>query len=152
MKEKSPGTRRLASTCYRNTCRRSPTGPAGNNRSLNGRWYGSPVCSQHAHAFSISAVALAFIPLPTFSSWQILSPLSTRSVMTSLKWCWQIRNGGTTGQVSSSHVADDAPMVGGKPDNDLAEEVRTQLTTVPKRHIKSMREYLGWRVFTLMAR
>lgn len=38
------------------------------------------------------------------------------------------------------------------PDDDMAEEVRTQLTTAPKRHVAYTREYLGWGVFALMAR
>ncbi|MBE0152278.1 class I SAM-dependent methyltransferase [Serratia sp. PL7] len=38
------------------------------------------------------------------------------------------------------------------PDDDMAEEVRTQLTTAPKRHVAFTREYLGWGVFALMAR
>ena len=38
------------------------------------------------------------------------------------------------------------------PDDDLAHEVRAQLTTAPKRHAAYTREYLGWGVFALMAR
>ncbi len=38
------------------------------------------------------------------------------------------------------------------PDDDLAQELRTQLTTAPKRHVTYTREYLGWGVFALMAR
>ncbi|WP_447878031.1 methyltransferase domain-containing protein [Serratia fonticola] len=38
------------------------------------------------------------------------------------------------------------------PDDDMAEQVRTQLTTEPKRHVMYTREYLGWGVFALMAR
>ena len=38
------------------------------------------------------------------------------------------------------------------PEDDLAKEVRTQLTTAPKRHAAYTREYLGWGVFALMAR
>ena len=38
------------------------------------------------------------------------------------------------------------------PDDELAQEVREQLTTEPKRHAEYTREYLGWGVFALMAR
>lgn len=38
------------------------------------------------------------------------------------------------------------------PNDELAEEVRAQLTTAPKRHVAYIREYLGWGVFALMAR
>lgn len=38
------------------------------------------------------------------------------------------------------------------PDDELADEVRTQLTSEPKRHVTYTREYLGWGVFALMAR
>ncbi len=38
------------------------------------------------------------------------------------------------------------------PDDELAQEVRTLLTTEPKRHAEYTREYLGWGVFALMAR
>ncbi len=38
------------------------------------------------------------------------------------------------------------------PGDELAEEIRTQLTLEPKRHVAYTREYLGWGVFTLMAR
>ncbi len=38
------------------------------------------------------------------------------------------------------------------PGAELAEEIRTQLTLEPKRHGAYTREYLGWGVFTLMAR
>lgn len=37
------------------------------------------------------------------------------------------------------------------PDDDMATEVRTQLTLSPKRHVTYTREYLGWGVFALMA-
>ena len=38
------------------------------------------------------------------------------------------------------------------PNDELASEVRTQLTTEPLRHVTYTREYLGWCVFALMAR
>ena len=38
------------------------------------------------------------------------------------------------------------------PGDDLAEEVRAQLTLEPKRYAAYTREYLGWGVFALMAR
>lgn len=38
------------------------------------------------------------------------------------------------------------------PGDDLAEEIRAQLTVAPKRHAAYTREYLGWGVFALMAR
>ena len=38
------------------------------------------------------------------------------------------------------------------PNDELASEVRTQLTTEPLRHVTYTREYLGWGVFALMAR
>ncbi|TXH76010.1 class I SAM-dependent methyltransferase [Thiobacillus sp.] len=38
------------------------------------------------------------------------------------------------------------------PDDDLAKEVQTQLTSEPTRYAAYTREYLGWGVFALMAR
>ncbi len=38
------------------------------------------------------------------------------------------------------------------PDDELAEEVRSKLTSEPKRHAAYTREYLGWGVFALMPR
>ena len=38
------------------------------------------------------------------------------------------------------------------PDDDFANDVRTQLTLEPKRYAAYTREYLGWGVFALMAR
>lgn len=38
------------------------------------------------------------------------------------------------------------------PDDGFAQEVRTELTIAPKRHVTYTREYLGWGVFALMAR
>jgi SAM-dependent methyltransferase len=38
------------------------------------------------------------------------------------------------------------------PDDELASEVRTQLTTEPERYVTYTREYLGWGVFALMPR
>ena len=38
------------------------------------------------------------------------------------------------------------------PNDELASEVRAQLTTEPVRHVTYTREYLGWGVFALMAR
>lgn len=38
------------------------------------------------------------------------------------------------------------------PDDELAAEVRTELTTEPARYTRYQREYLGWGVFALMAR
>ncbi|MBZ2172044.1 SAM-dependent methyltransferase [Nitratidesulfovibrio sp. SRB-5] len=38
------------------------------------------------------------------------------------------------------------------PDDDLAQEVRAQLTSEPQRYAAFTREYLGWGVFALMAR
>ncbi len=38
------------------------------------------------------------------------------------------------------------------PDDELAKEVREQLTSEPKRHAAYTREYLGWGVFALMPR
>ena len=38
------------------------------------------------------------------------------------------------------------------PDDELAKEVRAQLTTEPARHAAYTREYLGWGVFALMPR
>ncbi|MDO9605008.1 MAG: hypothetical protein Q7J53_10660 [Hydrogenophaga sp.] len=43
-------------------------------------------------------------------------------------------------------------MVLANPDDELASEVRTLLTTEPVRHVTYTREYLGWGVFALMAR
>jgi hypothetical protein len=37
-------------------------------------------------------------------------------------------------------------------DDDMAKEVRAKLTLEPKRYAAYTREYLGWGVFTLMAR
>ncbi|CAM5335506.1 class I SAM-dependent methyltransferase [Thauera mechernichensis] len=37
-------------------------------------------------------------------------------------------------------------------DDELAEEVRAQLTTEPARYAAYTREYLGWGVFALMRR
>ncbi|MFW5972492.1 MAG: SAM-dependent methyltransferase [Bacteroidota bacterium] len=36
------------------------------------------------------------------------------------------------------------------PDDELAEEVRSKLTSEPERHVAYTREYLGWGVFALM--
>jgi SAM-dependent methyltransferase len=38
------------------------------------------------------------------------------------------------------------------PDDELAEEIRSKLTTEPARHAAYTREYLGWGVFALMPR
>ncbi len=38
------------------------------------------------------------------------------------------------------------------PDDELAPEVRTELTTEPARYARYTREYLGWGVFALMER
>jgi len=38
------------------------------------------------------------------------------------------------------------------PEDELAEEVRSQLTSEPVRYAEYTREYLGWGVFALMAR
>ncbi|MFC9846096.1 SAM-dependent methyltransferase [Streptomyces sp. NPDC060223] len=38
------------------------------------------------------------------------------------------------------------------PDDDLAPEMREELTTAPARHARYQREYLGWGVFALMNR
>lgn len=38
------------------------------------------------------------------------------------------------------------------PDDDMAEEIRAQLTISPTRHVTYTREYLGWGVFALMDR
>jgi SAM-dependent methyltransferase len=38
------------------------------------------------------------------------------------------------------------------PDDELAEQVRSELTTGPARYARYQREYLGWGVFALMAR
>jgi Cyclopropane fatty acid synthase and related methyltransferases len=38
------------------------------------------------------------------------------------------------------------------PEDDFAEEVRSKLTSEPKRYVAYTREYLGWGVFALMAR
>jgi hypothetical protein len=38
------------------------------------------------------------------------------------------------------------------PDDELAGEVRAQLTLEPRRYAAYTREYLGWGVFALMAR
>src|SRR4029453_15801685 len=38
------------------------------------------------------------------------------------------------------------------PDDDLAEEMRTELPDAPPRHTRYQREYLGWGVFALMNR
>ncbi|MGQ0776183.1 MAG: SAM-dependent methyltransferase [Pseudonocardiales bacterium] len=38
------------------------------------------------------------------------------------------------------------------PDDDLADEMRAELTTSPLRHTRYQREYLGWGVFALMNR
>ena len=38
------------------------------------------------------------------------------------------------------------------PDDDLAKDIRAQLTTEPKRYATYTREYLGWGVFALMPR
>lgn len=38
------------------------------------------------------------------------------------------------------------------PDDEFAQEVRTELTAAPKRHVTYVREYFGWGVFALMAR
>ncbi|MGW6318078.1 methyltransferase domain-containing protein [Streptomyces sp. NPDC055099] len=40
----------------------------------------------------------------------------------------------------------------GNPDDELAAEVRAELTTEPARYTRYQREYLGWGVFALMAR
>ncbi|EMN3919332.1 TPA: class I SAM-dependent methyltransferase [Citrobacter amalonaticus] len=37
-------------------------------------------------------------------------------------------------------------------EDDFADEVRTELTIAPKRHVTYAREYFGWGVFALMAR
>lgn len=38
------------------------------------------------------------------------------------------------------------------PDDEFAQEVRTELTVAPKRHVTWTREYFGWGVFALIAR
>jgi hypothetical protein len=38
------------------------------------------------------------------------------------------------------------------PDDELAEEMRADLTAGPLRHVRYQREYLGWGVFALMNR
>ena len=38
------------------------------------------------------------------------------------------------------------------PDDDFAQEIRSQLNEAPRRHVAYTREYLGWGVFALMAR
>lgn len=38
------------------------------------------------------------------------------------------------------------------PDDECAQEVRTELTVAPKRHVTWTREYFGWGVFALIAR
>jgi hypothetical protein len=38
------------------------------------------------------------------------------------------------------------------PDDELAEEMRAELTAAPARHARYQREYLGWGVFALMSR
>ncbi|EDV6154249.1 SAM-dependent methyltransferase [Salmonella enterica subsp. enterica] len=38
------------------------------------------------------------------------------------------------------------------PDDEFAQEVRTELTAAPKRHVTWTREYFGWGVFALIAR
>jgi len=38
------------------------------------------------------------------------------------------------------------------PDDELAPEVREELTTEPARYARHGREYLGWGVFALMKR
>lgn len=38
------------------------------------------------------------------------------------------------------------------PDDDMAPEVRNELTTAPQRHVTWTREYFGWGVFALTAR
>jgi len=38
------------------------------------------------------------------------------------------------------------------PDDELAEQMRTELTSAPARHARYQREYLGWGVFALMDR
>jgi SAM-dependent methyltransferase len=38
------------------------------------------------------------------------------------------------------------------PDDELAEQMRAELTTAPARHARYQREYLGWGVFALMNR
>jgi SAM-dependent methyltransferase len=38
------------------------------------------------------------------------------------------------------------------PDDELAEQMRAELTTGPVRHVRYQREYLGWGVFALMNR
>ncbi|MEV8314685.1 methyltransferase domain-containing protein [Streptomyces sp. NPDC059900] len=40
----------------------------------------------------------------------------------------------------------------GNPDDELAAEVRAELTTGPARYTRYLREYLGWGVFALMGR
>ncbi|MGW6454452.1 SAM-dependent methyltransferase [Streptomyces sp. NPDC055078] len=40
----------------------------------------------------------------------------------------------------------------GHPDDELADEVRSELTTDPVRYTRYQREYLGWGVFALMVR
>ncbi|MEV6756839.1 methyltransferase domain-containing protein [Streptomyces sp. NPDC051214] len=40
----------------------------------------------------------------------------------------------------------------GNPDDELADEVRAELTTDPARYTRYQREYLGWGVFALMGR
>ncbi|EEN7281715.1 SAM-dependent methyltransferase [Salmonella enterica subsp. salamae] len=38
------------------------------------------------------------------------------------------------------------------PDDEFAQEIRTELTVAPKRHVTWTREYFGWGVFALIAR
>jgi hypothetical protein len=38
------------------------------------------------------------------------------------------------------------------PGDELAKDVRAQLTSEPERHVTYTREYLGWGVFALMPR
>jgi hypothetical protein len=38
------------------------------------------------------------------------------------------------------------------PDDELAAEMRAELTSGPVRHVRYRREYLGWGVFALMNR
>ncbi|EJU8848290.1 SAM-dependent methyltransferase [Salmonella enterica] len=38
------------------------------------------------------------------------------------------------------------------PDDEFAQEVRTELTVAPKRHVTWTREYFGWGIFALIAR
>jgi hypothetical protein len=38
------------------------------------------------------------------------------------------------------------------PDDELAGQLRAELTSAPARHVRYRREYLGWGVFALMDR